>query len=139
MLATGSSLTDGRYRQLRQIILVDEADNFMKEDFPSLRKILKEGREFGVGTVLSTQSLSHFIGGSDDYSRYLLTWVVHAVGDLKQKDIEYIFKLPPKSGKTASIYAAVKALEKHQSVVKIANEVPVVIRDLPFWKLIQEE
>ena len=139
MLATGSSQTDGRYRQLRQLILVDEADNFMKEDFPSLRKILKEGREFGVGTVLSTQSLSHFIGGSDDYSRYLLTWIVHAVGDLKQKDIEYIFKLPPKSGKISSVYAAVKALEKHQSVVKIANEAPVVIWDLPFWKLLRGE
>ena len=139
MLSLGSSRTDGRYRELRQLILVDEADNFMQEDFPSLRKILKEGREFGVGTILSTQSLSHFIGGSDDYSRYMLTWVVHATGDLKQKDVEYIFKLSPKSTKTASIYTTVKGLEKHQSVVKISNSVPEAIRDMPFWKLIQEE
>lgn len=139
MMSLGSSKTDGRYRQLRQLILVDEADNFMKEDFPSLRKILKEGREFGVGTVLSTQSLSHFIGGADDYSRYMLTWVVHATGDLKQKDVEYIFKLSPKNPDTASIYTAVKGLEKHQSVIKIANGAPEAIRDLPFWEIIRQD
>lgn len=139
MLATGSSRTDGRYRELRELVLVDEADNFMKEDFPSLRKILKEGREFGVGTVLSTQSLSHFSSGNDDYSRYLLTWIVHAVSDLKQKEVEYIFKLPAKSGKTAAIYTTVKGLEKHQSVMKLAKENPVVVWDLPFWQILRDE
>ena len=48
MHTQGSSSTDGRYRQLRKFIMVDEADTFMGEDFPSLRKIMKEGREFGV-------------------------------------------------------------------------------------------
>ena len=137
MMSLGSSRTDGRYRELRQLILVDEADNFMQEDFPALRKILKEGREFGVGTILSTQSLSHFIGGADDYSRYLLTWVVHAVSDLKQKDVEYVFKLSPRSGETAAICAAVKGLEKHNSVIKISNSAPEAIRDLPFWKILK--
>ena len=33
---------------------------FLSKDFETLKKILKEGREFGVGTILSTQLLSHF-------------------------------------------------------------------------------
>ena len=136
MLTLGSSKTDGRYRQMRQLILVDEADNFMSKDFPALRRIMKEGREFGVGMILSTQSLSHFISGSDNYSRYVLSWIVHATTDLKQKDVEYIFKLPPKAGKTASIYSTIKKLEKHQSVVKLANDDPIIIQDLPFWKIV---
>lgn len=139
MMSLGSSATDGRYRELRQLILVDEADNFMQEDFPTLRKILKEGREFGVGTILSTQSLSHFIGGADDYSRYILTWVVHAVSDLKQKDVEYIFKLSPKSTDTSKIYAEIKELEKHHSVVRVANRAPVTICDLPFWRIVKSD
>ena len=138
MQTMGSSQTDGRHRQLRQLILVDEADNFMRENFPSLRKIMKEGREFGVGTVLSTQSLTHFAEGADDYSRYILTWVVHAVSDLKQRDVEYIFKLPPKSPLTEHLYAEVKGLPKHYSVVKIASDAPVVMKDLAFWQLMQE-
>ena len=139
MLTLGSSKTDGRYRQIRQLILVDEADNFMSKDFPALRRILKEGREFGVGMILSTQSLSHFVSGSDNYSRYILSWIVHALTDLKQKDVEYIFKLPSRAGKTAALYSEIKRLEKHQSVVKLANDDPVLIRDLPFWKLVRGE
>ncbi len=135
MLSLGSSLTDGRHRELREMILVDEADNLMKEDFPSLRRILKEGREFGVCTMLSTQSLAHFVSGSDNFSRYILTWAVHAVSDLKQKDIEYVFKLSSKSKETDAIHAAVKSLKKHYSMVKIADDQPVLVRDLPFWRL----
>ncbi len=138
MQAQGSSMTDGQYRHLRSIILVDEADDFMGQDFPSLRRILKEGREFGVGVILSTQSLSHFVGGEDDYSRYVLTWVVHNVGDLKQKDVEYVFKLPPKSEELMANYSAIKELRKHESIVKLNNDPPVAIRDKAFWRLYQE-
>ena len=110
----------------------------MKENFPSLRKIMKEGREFGVGTVLSTQSLSHFIGGSDDYSRYVLTWIVHNVSDLKQRDVEYVFKLQPKSPDIETYYSAIKGLYKHESVVKLSNDKPVKIKDRAFWQLVNE-
>ena len=72
MQAAGSSKMDQQYRQLTKLILVDEADNFMSEGFPALKKILKEGREFGVGTILSTQFLKHFGSGEDDYSKYIL-------------------------------------------------------------------
>ena len=42
MQAVGSSKMEGNYRQLTKLILVDEADNFMSEGFPALKKILKE-------------------------------------------------------------------------------------------------
>lgn len=138
MQTHGSSRTDGRYRQLRSIILVDEADSFMSQGFPSLRKILKEGREFGVGMILSTQSLAHFVGGDDDYSRYVLSWIVHNVSDLKQRDVEYVFKLQPKSAEILRNYTAIKGLSKHESVVKLSNDLPVAIRDKAFWQLCQE-
>lgn len=70
MQAAGSSQMDHQYRELTKLILVDEADNFMSEGFPALKKILKEGREFGVGTILSTQFLKHFGSGEDDYIYY---------------------------------------------------------------------
>lgn len=138
MHAYGSSRSNGRYRQLRNFILVDEADNFMSQDFPSLKKIMKEGREFGVGMILSTQSLDHFVSGNDDYSRYVLTWVIHNVNDLSQRDIEYVLKLNSKSAEVTKVYNAVKNLVKHESIVKIANNAPITIRDKAFWQLLQE-
>lgn len=138
MQAQGSSRTDGKYRQLRKFIMVDEADTFMREDFPSLRRIMKEGREFGVGMILSTQSLDHYTGSDDNYSRYVLTWIVHNVGDLKQRDVEYLFKLPPKSPDIARNYAIIKGLQKHESVVKLGNEEPMQMRNRAFFELFRE-
>lgn len=138
MQAQGSSRTDGKYRQMRKFIMVDEADTFMREDFPSLRRIMKEGREFGVGMILSTQSLDHYTGNDDNYSRYVLTWIIHNVGDLKQRDVEYLFKLPPKSPDIARNYATIKGLQKHESVVKLGNDTPMQMRNKAFYQLYEE-
>lgn len=138
MQAAGSSKLEGQYRQLTKLILVDEADNFMSEGFPSLKKILKEGREFGVGTILSTQFLKHFGTGEDDYSKYILTWVVHNVADLKASDVEFVFKTEPKSQEGQKLYNDIKGLKKHHSIIKIGNEKPIYIEDKAFWQLYKE-
>ncbi len=138
MQAAGSSKMEGNERQLTKLILVDEADNFMSEGFPALKKILKEGREFGVGTILSTQFLRHFGNGEDDYAAYILTWVVHNVSDLKGADVEFVFKTDPKGIETARLYNAIKSLQKHHSIVKIGNGKPVYLLDKAFWQLYNE-
>ena len=138
MQASGSSILEGQYRQLTKIILVDEADNFMSEGFPSLEKILKEGREFGVGTILSTQFLNHFGASEDDYSKYILTWVVHNVANLKTADVEFVFKTDPKSQDGQKLYNDIKGLKKHHSIIKIGNEKPVYVKDKAFWEFYKE-
>lgn len=139
MQAAGSSKIDGQYRQLTKLILVDEADNFMSEGFPALKRILKEGREFGVGTILSTQFLKHFGSGDDDYSKYILTWVVHNVSDLRTSDVEFVFKTEARGPETQMLYNRIKQLQKHHSIVKIGTHPLSYIEDLPFWKLAQWE
>ena len=138
MQASGSSKLDGHYRQLSKLILVDEADNFMSEGFPAMKKIMKEGREFGVGMILSTQFLKHFGTGEDDYSKYILTWVVHNVADLKASDVEFVFKTESKSAESQTLYNDIKSLKKHHSIIKIGNEKPVYIEDKAFWELYKD-
>lgn len=110
----------------------------MREGFPSLKKILKEGREFGVGTILSTQFLKHFGSGEDDYSKYILTWVVHNVSDLKNSDVDFVFKTEAKSQENQVLFNAIKSLEKHHSIVKMGNGKPVYVKDKAFWELYKE-
>lgn len=138
MQAAGSSQMSGQYRQLTKMILVDEADNFMSEGFISLKKILKEGREFGVGTILSTQFLKHFGSGEDDYSKYILTWIVHNVSDLKGSDVDFVFKTVPKSNESTTLFNRIKGLEIHHSLIKIGTGSPIYLHDKPFWKLYQD-
>lgn len=133
----GHSTIEGNLRQIRKMILVDEADNFLGKNFQSLRKILKEGREFGVGTVLSTQFLNHFATGENEYSNYILTWVIHRVNEIKLKEVESLFALDNKVQKE-NLLKTIKGLEKHQSVVNLAGSEPLVIRDKAFWELDKE-
>ena len=138
MQAAGSSKIENGFRQLTKMILVDEADNFMSEGFPVLKKILKEGREFGVGTILSTQFLKHFGSGDDDYSKYILTWVVHNVSDLKGSDVDFVFNTESKSQDSSILFKQIKTLKIHHSIIKIGTGRPIYLHDKAFWELYKE-
>ncbi|SCN26411.1 DNA phosphorothioation-dependent restriction protein DptH [Clostridium sp. N3C] len=138
MQAYGHSKIEENLRQLNKIILVDEADNFLSKNFTSLKKILKEGREFGVGTILSTQLLSHFSTGENEYANYILTWVIHNVADLSYKDVKYIFNTQNKQEDEA-LFSKIKSLNKHYSLVKMPDSNRAIhMRDLAFWELISK-
>lgn len=130
----GSSKLIGKYRQISKMILVDEADNFMSQDFGSLKKILKEGREFGVGTILSTQELTHFRTGENDYSSYILTWIIHRVAAIKTQDIKSIFNTSSKQDEEY-LMSQIRELDKHYSLYIDGEKKMQKIRDLAFWEL----
>lgn len=137
MQAYGHSKIQGSLRQLNKIILVDEADNFLSKDFSALKKILKEGREFGVGTILSTQLLSHFSTGDNEYSNYILSWVIHRVDDLSNKDVRRIFNTQSKQEEEI-LFNKIKSLNKHFSMVRLGDsDRPIYMQDKAFWQLIQ--
>lgn len=136
MQKAGHSSIDGDYREITKMVLVDEADNFLGQDFQSIRKILKEGREFGVGTILSTQFLNHFSTGDNEFANYVLTWVVHRVSEIKPKDITTLFG--NQSNEMASqLMTEITGLEKHMSVSNIGDGKPLLMRDKAFWEMIQ--
>ncbi|MCP3742481.1 DNA phosphorothioation-dependent restriction protein DptH [Rossellomorea sp. BNER] len=138
MQTNGHSQIKGEYRELTKMILVDEADNFLSKGFDSLKKILKEGREYGVGTILSTQFLSHFATTDNDYSQYLLTWIVHQVSDLKRKEVQAIFNTENREEEDR-LMNKIRQLEKHQSIVtSVSSNKLEIMEDKPFWQLLNE-
>lgn len=137
MQAKGHSTINGNYRQLTRFILVDEADNFLSKNFNSVRKILKEGREFGVGTILSTQFLKHFSTGDNKYSEYVLTWIIHKVNEISNKEVGGIFSESDK-GAQERLVDSIKNLEKHYSIINLGGDNhPKHIRDKAFWELME--
>ncbi|MDU4840496.1 MAG: DNA phosphorothioation-dependent restriction protein DptH [Leclercia adecarboxylata] len=137
MQKRGKPMVDGDYRQITKMILVDEADNFMSQDFPSLRKILKEGREYGVGVILSTQDLSHFKTGENNYGSYILTWVVHRVAEIKNADIKAIFNKDDK-GEQEQLMETIRKLDKHFSLYIDGDKKLSMMRDKAFWELLAD-
>ncbi|MCF6257079.1 MAG: DNA phosphorothioation-dependent restriction protein DptH [Gammaproteobacteria bacterium] len=124
----------GDFRQLTKLVLVDEADNFMSQNFSSLRKILKEGREYGVGVILSTQDITHFKTGENDYSAYILSWVVHRVSQLKNQDIKALFNVDDRREQEV-LMNTIRGLEKHHSLYVDGDKVVAKIKDKAFWEL----
>jgi DNA phosphorothioation-dependent restriction protein DptH len=137
MQKQGKPQVQGDYRQITKMILVDEADNFMSQDFPSLRKVLKEGREYGVGVVLSTQDITHFKTGENNYSAYILTWVIHRVAQISNGDIKAIFNVDDKS-EQEHLMETVRKLDKHYSLYIDGHKKLVKMKDKAFWELCKQ-
>ncbi len=134
MQKRGKPVVKGDYRQLTKMILVDEADNFMRQDFSSLRKILKEGREYGVGTILSTQEITHFKTGENNYASYVLTWIIHRVSEIKSSDIKAVFNIDDKN-EQESLMGQVRQLEKHHSLYVDGDKKVKKMKDKAFWEI----
>ena len=126
----------GDFRQITKMILVDEADNFMSQDFSALRRILKEGREYGVGIILSTQDITHFKTSENDYSSYILSWIVHRVSQIKNADVKAIFNVDDKADQE-QLMETIRKLDKHYSLFIDGEKRIQKMRDSTFWELLQ--
>lgn len=123
--------TDPQLRSIDSFLLVDEANNIMQYEFDVLKKLLLQGREFGIGVMLASQYLSHFKTANEDYREPLLTWFVHKVPNLSVKDLVGI-------GLTEvdqSTVDRVKGLANHQCLYKTFDVAGEVIRATPFYEL----
>jgi DNA phosphorothioation-dependent restriction protein DptH len=138
MQKQGKPEVQGDFRQVTKLLLVDEADNFMSQNFPSLRKVLKEGREYGVGVILSTQDITHFKTSENDYSAYILSWVIHRVGQIKNQDIKSIFNKDDKADQE-QLMKTIRELDKHYSLYVDGDKKVQKIKDKAFWELLNDE
>lgn len=134
MQKSGKPSVVGDYRQITRMILVDEADNFMSQNFPALRRILKEGREYGVGVILSTQDITHFKTAENDYSSYVLSWSVHRVSQIKNADVKALFNKDDK-GEQEQVMETIRRLDKHYSLFVDGEKRIQKMRDTTFWEL----
>ena len=125
---------DPQLRFINSMLLVDEADSIMKYEFDVLRKVLLQGREFGVGVLLSSQYLSHFRRQENNYLENLLTWFIHNVSNITVRELESI-------GITKAdneMVTQIRSLQKHECLFKTLDVNGDFVRATPFYKLIRE-
>jgi hypothetical protein len=125
--------TNPQTRFVDTMLLVDEADNIMQYEFDVLKKVLLQGREFGVGVLLASQYLSHFRTAHENYAEPLLSWFVHKIPNLTVRDLESI-------GITSAnidMVNTVKSLQCHECLYKTAGIDGRFMRGRPFYQLTQ--
>ncbi|MDE6522800.1 MAG: hypothetical protein K2L17_08290, partial [Muribaculaceae bacterium] len=100
------------------------------------RSIISEGRMFGVGMILSTQNISDFKTAKEDYSQFILSWVIHHVNSISRQDLTTIFGATDTHLNQYMDF--ISNAQKFESVCKIGHQVNGV-RDLPYFQLIKED
>jgi hypothetical protein len=124
--------SEPQLRFIDTMLLVDEADNIMKYEFDVLKKVLLQGREFGVGVMLASQYLSHFRTPHENYIEPLLTWLVHKVPNVTVKELESLGL----SHVDSSTVQRIKSLSCHECLYKTLDVEGQFIRATPFYELI---
>jgi hypothetical protein len=128
----------GSTPQLRVVdsyLLVDEADNIMRYEFDVLKKVLLQGREFGVGVILASQYLKNFKAGATDYREPLLTWLIHKVPNVTPQELAALGF----STDVGHLAERVKTLENHHCLFKTFNVPGEVVKDVPFYELAAQQ
>lgn len=120
-----------KLRRINSFLLVDEAFNIMRHDFPVLQNLLLQGREFGFGTVLASQYLSHFRTSQFNYGQPLLTWFIHKVPDVTDRELERLGLV----GLAKSSSTTIRELAVHQALYKSLDFPGVFMSGTPFYQL----
>jgi hypothetical protein len=125
---------DGVQRRfIDSFVLVDEAHHIMSRGFDVLMSLLLEGREFGMGVILSSQYLSHFKEGGKNWSEALSTWVVHKIR-VKAKELEEIgFRKEARN-----IEQSIGDIERHFAFYRCADGYNdgILMKGQPFFSLL---
>jgi hypothetical protein len=123
---------DPQLRVVDSYLLVDEADNIMRYEFDVLRKVLLQGREFGVGVILASQFLRHFKTGAMDYKEPLLSWFIHKVPNVTTHELSALGL----TGTATLLTDRIRQLPNHQCLFKTFDIPGEIVQGLPFYRLI---
>jgi hypothetical protein len=102
----------------------------MDYGFPVLEDLLRKGREFGVGVILSTQYLSDYTSSKLDYKEPLSTWFIHKVPNISVRELKSI-------GVTEAndlLVTQIQTLGKHYCLYKSVDVNGRIIRGIPLYE-----
>lgn len=126
---------DPQLRAIDSYLLVDEADNIMRYEFDVLRKLLLQGREFGIGVILASQYLRHFKVNATDYRDPLLSWFIHKVPNVTPGELSALGLV----GSAAEQAERIKSLKVHECLYKSFDAPGEIVRGLPFFELVARQ
>lgn len=117
---------------LRKMVLVDETDDILARGCPVLKRIIQEGRERGVGVMLSARYPDFLKSMGFDCRDYVKLWLVHHVEELRKSELEYILQAESFDPRVEQLHQALRRLERNESFLLPEGDEPVLMENLPF-------
>ena len=125
---SGSEAVQG----LEKLVLVDEADDILSHGCPVLSRMIREGKERGVGILLSARYPDFLKSLGFDGREYIHLWLVHHVEELRKSELEHILRAEPYDPRVEQLYQFLRRLERDECVLRLGREEPVRMENLPF-------
>ena len=91
---------------------------------------------FGVGMILSTQNIGDFKTADEDFTQYIMRWVLHHVPNITKSELERIFG--SNNVQLQNYMRYINQAGKFESLAKLGGTV-TAIKDLPYYKLIETD
>ncbi len=121
--------------QLDKVILMDNADLLLNAGCPGLEGLLSRGGDHGLGVLLSAQNPDCFRHGDFDFRRWIPTWVLHNMEDIRKTDLEFLLRMDIHDSALEQLYQVSRRLQKLHSLVRREGAEPVLTEDLPFYEI----
>lgn len=93
MKSLGNARTDGDMRQVRCLIAIDEAHHYLKANNPVLSNLIREGRSFGFGVILSSQSITDYEKQETDYSEFINNAFLFRIGKASAAQLQRLIRI----------------------------------------------
>ncbi len=74
----------------------------------------------------------------NDYSAYILSWIIHRVSQIENQDIKSIFNKEDKASQEQSM-KSIRGIDKHYSLYVDGDKKVQKIKDKAFWELLNDE
>jgi DNA phosphorothioation-dependent restriction protein DptH len=102
-----------------------------------MEQILRQGRAFGVGMVLSSQNIGDFKTKNNDYTNYVASWILHHVNSVSKQDLVSVFGATDKYIQQYMDY--INNAQIFESIAKIGIDNACSMHDYPYFELIKQD
>lgn len=117
---------------LGKLVLVDEADDILSRGCPVLKRIIQEGKDRGVGVMLSARYPDFLQTMGFDCREHMQLWLLHYVEELRKSELEYILRAEPFDLAVDQLYHTLRRLDRNESLLRLGEGEPVAMENLPF-------
>lgn len=118
-------------QELRKLVLVDEADDILSRGCPVLKRIIQEGKDRGVGVMLSARYPDFLKNMGFDCRDHMHLWLVHHVEELRKSELEYLLRADAFDNRVEMLHQTLRRLERNECLV-LGDREPVCMENLPF-------
>lgn len=134
MVSLPESQVKNDCREIRTILVIDEAHNYLSQKNPFLEKIVREGRSKGIAVFFASQSPSDYDQSSFDFRELLEFSFIFQCDGVSSKSVQDLIACPQKMAKELQIEIA--KLKKFHVISRslVDGEDITKIEIIPFYK-----